>query len=315
MENIKVRVSNEAESKEVQELFFELGYGFEWCKNKNIQDFEYFGVYYFFAYSDGDLTVSSDKNLFDFKISHKELTIQQLGDLVVLKRNDKADRNVIDPEYSDANLYLDSNENIFVFHLPTQKWKESNLNGEHYVVARLKPIEDPMKEYLVKSAKDGSYIYTQAEFASGDGVIEIPKGAIEARLNRSGLLNFIRVDGCWMNNGTRGEWFGARDHSHHKIIWQRNPEAVKVTIDELENCVGDESKYSHYRKDVSHLSVLDVYRVLELFDVTNPCLQHAVKKLLCSGQRGVKDSDKDIQEAIDSLQRYNEMRIEDDAST
>ena len=70
-------------------------------------------------------------------------------------------------------------------------------------------------------------------------------------------------------------------------------------------------KHSHYHKNVAHLESIDVYRVLELFGVTNPCLQHAVKKLLCAGVRGVKDQGKDIQEAIDSLQRALEMSNED----
>lgn len=71
-------------------------------------------------------------------------------------------------------------------------------------------------------------------------------------------------------------------------------------------------KHGHYYKNVEHLKSIDVYRVLELFGVTDPCLQHAVKKLLCAGNRGAKDTDKDIQEAIDTLQRWQEMRREDE---
>ena len=69
---------------------------------------------------------------------------------------------------------------------------------------------------------------------------------------------------------------------------------------------------SHYFKDVQTLKHIDVYRVLVLFGVTNPCLQHAIKKLLCAGQRGVKDELKDVQEAIASLLRYLEMQTEDE---
>lgn len=72
-------------------------------------------------------------------------------------------------------------------------------------------------------------------------------------------------------------------------------------------------KHSHYRKDVSHLDTIDIYRVLQLFDVTDSSIQHAVKKLLCAGQRGAKTQDQDIQEAIDTLHRYQEMRKEDEA--
>lgn len=71
-------------------------------------------------------------------------------------------------------------------------------------------------------------------------------------------------------------------------------------------------KHNHYFKNVAHLECIDVYRVLELFGVTDPCLQHAIKKLLCAGVRGVKDQSKDIQEAIDALNRSLEMRQEDD---
>ena len=69
--------------------------------------------------------------------------------------------------------------------------------------------------------------------------------------------------------------------------------------------------HEHYFKDVTHLKTIDVYRVLDLFGVSNPCVQHAVKKLLCSGQRGVKDTRQDVQEAITSLVRYLEMQKED----
>lgn len=70
-------------------------------------------------------------------------------------------------------------------------------------------------------------------------------------------------------------------------------------------------KHSHYHKNVKHLEAIDVYRVLQLFGVTDPCLQHAVKKLLCAGQRGIKPVAKDVQEAIDSLTRWQEMLAED----
>lgn len=71
-------------------------------------------------------------------------------------------------------------------------------------------------------------------------------------------------------------------------------------------------KHSHYHKDVRRLGSIDVYRVLELYSVINPCLQHAIKKLLVAGGRGAgKDILTDVQEAIDSLERWKEMREED----
>lgn len=69
-------------------------------------------------------------------------------------------------------------------------------------------------------------------------------------------------------------------------------------------------KHSHYFKDVSNLQKIDVYRVLDLYEVTDPCVQHAVKKLLVAGKRGAKDQAKDIQEAIDTLTRWQDMQGE-----
>lgn len=71
-------------------------------------------------------------------------------------------------------------------------------------------------------------------------------------------------------------------------------------------------EHSHYHKPVAGLTHIDVYRVLVLFGVTDPCLQHAIKKLLVAGGRGAgKDILRDVQEAIDSCERWQEMRQEE----
>jgi len=70
------------------------------------------------------------------------------------------------------------------------------------------------------------------------------------------------------------------------------------------------TKHNHYFKPCPYKAI-DIYRVLQLFEVTDPCLQHAIKKLLVAGKRGSKDEYKDIQEAIDTLNRWQDMRIEE----
>ena len=69
--------------------------------------------------------------------------------------------------------------------------------------------------------------------------------------------------------------------------------------------------YNHYFKKVPY-DYIDVYRVLELFDVTDPAIQHAIKKLLVAGGRGHKDHKKDVREAIASLNRRLQMWEEED---
>ena len=68
--------------------------------------------------------------------------------------------------------------------------------------------------------------------------------------------------------------------------------------------------HNHYFKPCPY-DTLDVYRVINIFGVSDPCIQHALKKLLCSGVRGHKDQTKDIQDVIDTLERWKQMRNED----
>ena len=72
--------------------------------------------------------------------------------------------------------------------------------------------------------------------------------------------------------------------------------------------------HNHYFKPCPY-DTLDVYRVINIFGVSDPCIQHALKKLLCSGVRGHKDQSKDIQDVIDTLERWKQMRDEDDKIT
>ena len=72
------------------------------------------------------------------------------------------------------------------------------------------------------------------------------------------------------------------------------------------------SSYSHYYKKVPEgVEYIDVYRVLEMFSVSDPAIQHALKKLLVAGGRGHKNLIKDVEEAIISLNRWVEMRNEE----
>lgn len=73
-------------------------------------------------------------------------------------------------------------------------------------------------------------------------------------------------------------------------------------------------KHAHYFRNVEHLKEIDIYRFLELFNVTDQALGHAIKKLVAPGGRGAgKDFRKDVQEAIDTLQRRLDMLNEDEA--
>jgi len=55
------------------------------------------------------------------------------------------------------------------------------------------------------------------------------------------------------------------------------------------------------------LPPIDVYAVLDAFQVTCPARQHAIKKLLCTGLRGKGDTLRDLREAKASVQRAIEL--------
>jgi len=52
---------------------------------------------------------------------------------------------------------------------------------------------------------------------------------------------------------------------------------------------------------------IDVYAVLDAFNVICPARQHALKKLLCTGIRGKGDALQDLKEARDAITRAIQM--------
>ena len=75
--------------------------------------------------------------------------------------------------------------------------------------------------------------------------------------------------------------------------------------------IPEERPHNHYYKDVSKLDTLDVYRLILLFRVTDPCAQHILKKCLVQGGRGHKDVKTDMENIRDTAARWLEMYKED----
>ena len=61
-----------------------------------------------------------------------------------------------------------------------------------------------------------------------------------------------------------------------------------------------------YHRQVKSTTV-DVYDILQAWDVTNPAIQHAIKKLLQPGARGHKSKIQDLEEAMASVNRAIEL--------
>lgn len=86
------------------------------------------------------------------------------------------------------------------------------------------------------------------------------------------------------------------------LIAQRK-RVTSINDDRLAQDMGLNPKYNRPCKGVT----IDVYDVLQAFNVTNPALQHLVKKALAVGQRGHKDKMEDLRDILASAQRAIEL--------
>ncbi|WP_202740004.1 hypothetical protein [Acinetobacter sp. 'aerobic (ED)'] len=98
MNNYKIKVNDEAESKEAQELLFQLGYKWEY-KNLGKKIFNEEPIGFLYAEEDGSILSGGPEKLDFFNSDeNKELTLPQLRDLVVQRK-------------SKVREYLDPNDN------------------------------------------------------------------------------------------------------------------------------------------------------------------------------------------------------------
>ena len=92
----------------------------------------------------------------------------------------------------------------------------------------------------------------------------------------------------------------------------KRPESITDVVRSIEAArVAEQSKrtYPHYFKDVSDVDAIDLYHVAKLYEITDPALFRAFKKIACAGKRGAKDQAQDVQEAIDALKRWKELNV------
>ena len=146
----------------------------------------------------------------------KEITLPELRDMVVLKRNDVGDAT---HEDGFDGKYRQINNVWYWFNIG--KWKVSEQNW-HYHNKLLKPIEKTeMKEYLVKS-QDGNWCEeTTLTGDPADTVIEIPAGA-EKYIQLSGNNRYFYKNGFkefWYS----GKWLETAYNDANLKVWSGFP--------------------------------------------------------------------------------------------
>lgn len=83
----------------------------------------------------------------------------------------------------------------------------------------------------------------------------------------------------------------------------------EIADEALKEVTKNEDKQNKYKKQCKGIEI-DIYDILKAFNVVNPAIQHAIKKLLAGGQRGYKDIEQDYNEAIQSIQRGIELDVQ-----
>ena len=128
-----------------------------------------------------------------------------------------------------------------------------------------------------------------------------------------GREDYCCTSGSLFQAFTRDQWQAARDELEDPFTTPEEDKAWREAEKRMDAIGQNGATGEHYDKPLSkyHMQIkgqwVDVYDILSAYGVTNPADAHAIKKMLCPGQRGVKGGIQDRQEAIVSLQRAIEL--------
>lgn len=217
MEDLKIKVNGNID--ELVDLFKALG-----CKFFNHTGSK---LNYMF-FENGSVYFCKLKKNFD-ESKCKEITIQELKDLVVLKRNCVEDAN-FENKVTSIKYFVSSVGEIYFW---GGNWEKCHPSIK---IENLEPIKEVvMKKYLVKT-DSGGYLYTKnVRDIAADRVIEVPDGAtIYGRNKLCGVTEFYKNDGqhgLLKINKEDGNWFRSNYHAGNIVsYWQREKESI---IDKL----------------------------------------------------------------------------------
>lgn len=172
-----------------------------------------------------------------------------------------------------------------------------------------KPITDE-KFYITDIPKDKNKIIDLIAF------LDDSESWTDKQYAHSLSCEFILYDedrgdyGYAHHDGSRKEYHTVITYDDLLANYLPKDTALNDAVDEaLKEVAKNEDKLNKYKKQCKGIEI-DVYDVLKAFNVVNPAIQHAIKKLLAGGQRGYKDVEQDYNEAIQSIQRGIELDVQ-----
>ena len=102
---------------------------------------------------------------------------------------------------------------------------------------------------------------------------------------------------------TKDQFIAAYNERNKQKEWPTESDIDVVA----QNGEVEETVINKYSKEIKHDVFVDVYDVLKAWNVTNPALQHLIKKALQPGARGHKTLEQDIDDIIASAKRAKEL--------
>lgn len=248
MQNLKVKVNSAEESKEVQELFFELGAKWQSQLSRKskalVINTEYPSI---FLYSDGIALNWRTTKQFNEDTNSKEITIPQLKDMVVLKRNDPKDATHRYPDGFGDNFEYRGFDDGWYYFSGIDGWSKSN-NSDH---DKLKPIQNNDLPFIDSECDVREFLDHQGGWSyklitsSVNGCvdrdwIEVPEGACSLTTCDDELLFWNHDETMCMNPktessfrrfnyGGHAEYFKMNSHTMNKLVlWRRNPQEESI---------------------------------------------------------------------------------------
>lgn len=178
----------------------------------------------------------------------------------------------------------------------------------------LADVPNKLKQVVIDTRGEFSnligFVYTEAEFNRALDLMrgmpdEWPDGAEYRAQNAGGKWwHYSRKphdrEGCWFGGGNCTNSIQGTVIGDWRTTLRKRPESqLSGNAEQVGN------KYQRNIKGV----MVDVYDLLEAFDPDNrnAADDHAIKKMLLPGKRGVKDAIQDRKEAIASLKRSIEI--------
>lgn len=90
-------------------------------------------------------------------------------------------------------------------------------------------------------------------------------------------------------------------------IFQAPTEEDEEEWQRIQDMAEERAKKGKYLREIKPGVTVDVYDVLQAWGVTNPALQHLIKKALQPGQRGHKTEQQDMADIVASALRAQEL--------